>query len=53
MGDWSKFKNDFDNMSDEDVIEETRRMEYQLDQAEEWLEAVAAWREAGSPRTKA
>lgn len=47
---WSKFQNDFDAMSDKDVTDETRRMADQLDEAEEWLEAVAAWQAAGSPR---
>lgn len=37
-------------MTDNDVIDETRRMENQLEEAEEWLEAVAAWEEAGRPR---
>lgn len=47
---FAKFQNDFNNMSDNDVIDETRRMEDQLDEAEEWLEAVAAWEAAGRPR---
>ena len=47
---WEKFRNDFKNMSDNDIIEETRRMSDQLDEAEEWLEAVAAWEADGSPR---
>lgn len=51
MSVWSKFQNDFNAMSNNDVIEETRRMADQLDEAEEWLEAVAAWEAAGSPRT--
>jgi hypothetical protein len=50
---WAKFQNDFNAMSNNDVIEETRRMEEQADEAEEWLEAVAAWTDAGRPRTGA
>lgn len=50
MSEFSKFQNDFDSMSDNDIIEETRRMEDQLHEAEEWLEAVTAWEEAGRPR---
>lgn len=50
MTTWARFQNDFDAMSENDIIEETRRMEDQADEAEEWLEAVAAWRNAGSPR---
>ncbi len=52
MNDFSRFQNDFDNMEDADVDAETRRMERQLYEAEEWLEAVAAWEEAGKPRRK-
>lgn len=50
---WSRYKNDFDTMSDNDIIDETRRMEDQLDEAESWLEAVAEWEAAGRPRTAA
>lgn len=49
---WSKYQNDFNNMSDNDVLDEVRRMEAQLDEAEDWLEAVTAWEAAGSPRSK-
>ena len=47
---WEKFKNDFDAMSDNDIIAETRRMEDQATEAEEWLEAVVLWEAAGRPR---
>ena len=50
MSAWIRFKNDFDAMSDNDVLDETRRMEDQLAEAEDWLEAVAAWEAAGRPR---
>lgn len=50
MSVFAKFQNDFDNMSDEEVIRETHLMEHQLNEAEEWLEAVAAWEAAGRPR---
>lgn len=50
MSAWTRFKNDFDAMSDNDVIDETRRMEDQLAEAEDWLEAVASWEQAGRPR---
>lgn len=48
---FAKFQNDFDAMSDNDVIAETRRMEDQQAEAEDWLEAVAAWEAAGKPRS--
>lgn len=47
---WSKYQNDFDAMSDAQIDYETRRSQEQLDEAEEWLEAVAAWEAAGRPR---
>lgn len=50
MTPWSQFQNDFDAMSDKDVDDKTRSMADQLDEAEEWLEAVAEWRSAGRPR---
>lgn len=50
---WSRYQNDFDAMSENDIIDETRRMEDQLDEAESWLEAVSAWEAAGRPRTAA
>lgn len=52
MSAWQKFQNDFDAMSDADIADEARRSQDQLDEAEEWLEAVAAWESAGRPRTK-
>ena len=47
---WDKFKNDFNAMSDNDIIDETRRAENSLAEAEEWLEAVEAWEADGKPR---
>jgi hypothetical protein len=37
-------------MTDAQVADETRHSQNQLDEAEEWLEAVAAWEAAGRPR---
>lgn len=51
MGAWSRYQNDFDAMSDAEIEYETRRSQDQLDEAEDWLEAVAAWKAAGKPRT--
>ncbi len=50
MAAWSKFQNDFDAMTDLQIAAETSDMRGQLEQAEEWLEAVAAWEAAGRPR---
>jgi hypothetical protein len=50
MTTWRKFQNDFNALTDAEIADETRRMEQQLDEAEAWLEAVAAWNAAGRPR---
>ena len=47
----ARFQGYFDAMSDLAIADETRRMEDQLEEAEDWLEAVAAWEAAGRPRT--
>lgn len=47
---WHKFRNDFIAMSDEEIKAETDAMTAQVEEAEEWLEAVAAWTAAGKPR---
>lgn len=48
---WAQYQNDFDAMTDAEIEYETRRSQDQLDEAESWLEAVAAWEAAGRPRT--
>ena len=47
---WSKFENDFANMTDKEIAQVSRDEQDKLDEAEEWLEAVAAWEAAGKPR---
>lgn len=47
---WSKFENDFANMTDKEIAQVSRDEQDKLDEAEEWLEAVAAWDAAGKPR---
>lgn len=47
---WAQYQNDFDAMTDAEIECETRRSQDQLDEAESWLEAVAAWKAAGRPR---
>lgn len=49
---WAKFANDFNAMSDAQIKSESDMFRDQLDEAEEWLEAVEAWKAAGSPRGK-
>lgn len=48
---WRSYAADFNSMTDDQVEEETRRAEDALNKAEEWLEAVAAWKAAGKPRS--
>lgn len=47
---WSKFRGDFNAMTDAQIDAETRRSQEAIDEHEEWVEAVAAWKAAGSPR---
>lgn len=49
---WSKYQNDFNAMNDAQIYHESRRSQEQIEEAEDWLEAVAAWEAAGKPRTK-
>lgn len=44
--------NDFSNMTDEEIEFESRHARDQLDEAENWLEAVESWEKAGRPRKK-
>lgn len=49
---WSKYQNDFNNLSDDQITDISRDEQNKVDEAEDWLEAVAAWEAAGKPRTK-
>jgi hypothetical protein len=49
---WQEYRGDFDSMSDEEIAEEVRSAETQLDEAESWLEAVHSWEAAGKPRNQ-
>lgn len=49
---WKRYAADFDAMTDEEIDHETRRSEEQLAEAEDWLEAVASWENAGRPRSQ-
>jgi hypothetical protein len=52
MSEWTKFQGDFDAMTNAEIEAVTREEQAKVDDAEEWLEAVAAWEAAGRPRTK-
>jgi hypothetical protein len=48
---WEWLQNDFDNMTDAEIEFECLVAEDRLHEAEDWLEAVAAWKAAGRPRS--
>lgn len=52
MSAWTKFKNDFDAMSDNDIIDETRRMEDQQAEADD-IERLRSWVQPISPKVVA
>lgn len=47
---WSKFQGDFNAMTDAEIEVVTLEEQAKVDEAEEWFEAVAAWKSAGKPR---
>lgn len=48
---WEEYANDFDNLTDDEIRQEVLMAENDLNEAENWLEAVASWERAGKPRT--
>jgi hypothetical protein len=48
---WAKYQNDFNGMTDAEVDSEEDSSRAIVDEKEDWLEAVAAWKAAGKPRT--
>ena len=49
---YSDYQGDFDNLTDEEIEWEVNMALDQLNEAESWLEAVAAWKADGKPRGK-
>jgi hypothetical protein len=47
---WKKYENDFNAMTAEQIAEVSEECQRDLEEAEDWLEAVASWEAAGSPR---
>ena len=47
---WKEYAGDFNSMTDEEIEEEVASEQEKLNEAESWLEAVASWKAAGSPR---
>lgn len=50
---WRQYAADFDALTDEQIKYECDSALRDLEEAESWLEAVAAWEAAGKPRTAA
>lgn len=48
---WKKYAADFNAMTDAEIEAESQSSRRELEEAEEWLEAVASWQAAGKPRT--
>ena len=49
---YSDYQGDFDSLTDEEIEWEVNMALDQLNEAESWLEAVAAWKADGKPRSK-
>lgn len=47
---WDRFQADFNAMTDSQIRREVDRCEEMIEEAEDWIEAVAAWEAAGRPR---
>lgn len=47
---WKAYEADFNAMSDEEIARETERSRQEVEEHEEWLEAVTSWEAAGKPR---
>lgn len=47
---WLRYKGDFNAMTDEEIRRECDRAQNEIDEHEDWLEAVASWYAAGKPR---
>ncbi|MEW9855945.1 hypothetical protein [Novosphingobium sp. M1R2S20] len=47
---WKRYQGDFNAMTDGEVDEVTEECRRQVEEAEDWLEAVASWKAAGKPR---
>jgi len=47
---WEQYAADFNAMTDDEIERESEQCRNQVDEAESWLEAVAAWEAAGKPR---
>lgn len=48
---WWEYQYDFNDMTDEEIDLETQQAQNLIDENESWVEAVAAWKAAGKPRS--
>jgi hypothetical protein len=48
---WQKYAADFNAMTDQEIEHECNVSRDQVEEAEDWLDAVASWEAAGRPRT--
>lgn len=48
---WEKYRADFNALNDEEIEQESEACRNQVEEAEDWLEAVASWEAAGKPRS--
>jgi len=49
---WKKYAADFNALNDEEIEAESNVERNKLEEAEDWLEAVASWEAAGKPRNQ-
>lgn len=47
---WKRYSDDFNAMTDDQIEYETERSRREVEEHEDWLEAVASWEAAGRPR---
>jgi hypothetical protein len=47
---WKTYATDFNAMTDAEIEAETERARSEVEELEDWLEAVASWEAAGKPR---
>ena len=48
---WKQYAADFNAMTDAEIEAETDRAQSEINQLEDWVEAVSSWEAAGKPRT--
>jgi hypothetical protein len=49
---WKQYAADFNAMTDAEIEAETDRARSEINELEDWVEAVASWEAAGKPRAE-